>query len=318
MFTTCYMVEKNSGRLISPYRYYEWTRAVSDASPFSVSVVSAVVAEDLEGLFRGGNDILILTRSSLGQQPLVERIHFFEKDIEKGYPIKNLFANSVFVCDDYNGIDRLYVELNVIEIDTDTGERKATVRAFQSLAATAGAIFPAMIPYTFAASAAVGVAEKLVSALEKDTNVIKVPVSFYPGRQRKGYIPFQEGTYVVFAMPQNPEGIILDDSGLLRSEKDISDLSYVVFDVYTEKRISPEFVISQKLATLLTQLRDGKKYTAKRTIEFIEETIDGYSNFKKLERYLELKSKHDRSEQETRLMKRIEGINAIKPFIPKN
>ena len=318
MFRTYYLVEKDSGKLVSPYKYYDWTKPILAAKPFSASVVSTVVAEDLDGIFRGKNDILILTRSSLGQQPLIERIHFFEKEIDKGQPITNLFSNSAFVSDDYNGNDRLYLELNILEIDTDMGERKAANSAFQSLAATAGAVFPAIVPYAFATSAAVGLVEKLVSALEKDTNVIKIPISFYPGRQKKGYTPFQEGTYVVFAKPQKPDGIVLDDSGLLQSENDISDLSYAVFDVYTEKRVSPDFVISQKLATLLTQLRDGNKNTARNSIEFVEETLQGYSNFKKLERYIELKDKDSRSEEEDELMAEIKRINEIKPFMPSS
>jgi hypothetical protein len=317
MFNAYYLVEKDTGNLVSPFKYYEWTKPVVAARPFSATLVSAVVAEDLDGIFRGENDILITTRTSLGQQPLVERIHFFEKEIEKGQPITNLFSNSVFVSDDYNGNDRLYIELNIIEVDSDMGERKAATSAFQSLATTAGAVFPAIVPYALATSAAVGVVEKLMTALEKDKNVIKIPIALYPGRQRRGYTPLQEGTYVVFANPQNPEGIALGNSGLLQADKDISDLSYSVFDIYTEKRVSPAFVTSQKLATLLTQLRDGSKNSAKSSIAFVEETITGYSNFSKLERYMELKDKDSRSEEEDALMADIKGTEEIKPFIPE-
>lgn len=317
MFNTYYLVEKETGKLVSPYKYYDWTSPIPAAQPFSASVVSTVVAEDLDGVFRGKNDILILTRSSLGQQPLVERVHFFEKEIEKGQPITNLFSNNAFVSDDYNGNDRLWLELNIMEIDTDMGERKAATSAFQSLAATAGAVFPAIVPYAFATSSVVGLVEKLVSTLERDKNVIKIPVSFYPGKQRRGYTPFQEGAYVVFAKPQKADELRLDDSGLLQSDSDISDLSYAVFDVIAEKRVSPDFVIGQKLATLLTQIRDGNGNAAKGSIEFLTETLAAYSNFRKLERYLDLKDKEDRTDEENKLMDNIKDIEVLKPFIPE-
>lgn len=316
MFNTYYLVEKDTGNLVSPYKYYNWTKPIIAANQFSVTIVSTVVAEDLDGIFRGKNDILILSRSSLGQQPLVERIHFFEKEIETGKPITNLLSNSAYVSDDYNGSDRLYIELNVVEVDTDLGERKAAVSAFQSLATTAGAVFPAIIPYAYGSSAVVGVVNKLVTALEKDKNVIKIPISLHPGSAKRGYSPLQEGTYVVFAKPQDPTGIKLGDNGLLDSEQDISNLSYVAFDVYTENRVSPDFVVSQKLATLLTQLRDGSKISAKSSIEFVEDTIRGYSNYRKLERFLELKDKEDKTDEENELMNEIKEIDELKPFIP--
>lgn len=112
-------------------------------------MVAAVVAEDLDGIFRGKNDILVLSKTSMGEEPLVERIHFFEEEVPKGHPIKHMLAENLFIADDYNGIDKLWLEINVLEIDTNTGERKAAVKAFQSLAATAGAVFPAILPYAF-------------------------------------------------------------------------------------------------------------------------------------------------------------------------
>lgn len=318
MLHNFYLVEKGTGKLVSPFKRYEWTKPIEPARPFSVTSVTTVVAHDLDGILRGKNDILILTKSSLGQQPLVDRIHFFEKEVEKGEPIQNLFANSVYVCDDYNGDDRLWLELNVLEIDSDTGERKAAANSFHSLASTAGAVFPVALPYAMAASTGVKLVEKLVSAFEKDTEVVRIPISFYPGEPRRGYAPFQEGTYVAFAGPQQPDPFVLSEDGKLTSDRDISEISYTVFDIYEDIRVSPEFIRNQQIATLLTQLSGGNKNTTKSSLDFLTETLTGYSNYRKLERYIELSGKSERTDQENELMEEISKIDGLAAFLPTN
>ena len=153
MVDNIWLVLPKTTQLISPYELYDSSQRIPLASPFSVSLINAVISDDLDGLFRGDNDILLLSKSSLGSQPQVERVHYYEEGVAAGRPLKNLLANSVFVSEDYSG-QRLWLEMNVLEIDTDTGERKAAVQAFQGLASTAGAVFPAIAPYAFGASAA--------------------------------------------------------------------------------------------------------------------------------------------------------------------
>src|SRR5262245_22946024 len=102
MFDNVWLVLPESKDLVSPYELYEPSRVILTAQPFTVTMVTMVVAQDLDGFLRGKNDILILTRSSLGEQPFVEHIHFYEEEIPKGKPINNLFADTVFITDDYS------------------------------------------------------------------------------------------------------------------------------------------------------------------------------------------------------------------------
>ena len=278
-------------------------------------MINTVVAEDLDGWFRGNNDIMILAKSALGDKPKVERIVFYGEEIPKGEPLSNFYANSIFQTDDYDGESRLWLEVNILEIDTDLGERKAAISAFQSLASTAGAVFPVLLPYAMGASAGVGLVKKLVNALENNINVIKVPIAFYPGKIKRGYPPLQEGQYVVFANPQDPDNFKLSSNGLLEG-KNVEKISYAVFDIIEgEERVSPEVVKNQKIATLLTQLRSGNINTTKASIEFLDETLSAYSNYQKLERYLELKNKADRTDDEKAIMERIKKIDDLKPYL---
>ena len=317
MFETIYLMDPNNNALISPYTVKG--KRIGAAESFSVRLASVVVAEDLDGFLGGKNDVFVMTRSALGKRPRVERVHFYGEEIETGKPIRNLFANLVFVEEDYNPLERLWIELNVIEIDSDSGERKAAINAFQSMASTAGAVFPAIVPYSFAASAAIGLVERLVSALEKDDEVVKLPISLHGSAAMIGEMPLQVGTYIAFARPVNPAGLKLSQSGLLQGSA-AKGLSYVVFNVAGEKQISHTEITSQRIATLLTQLRDGNPQVAKSAIEFLGDTLTAYGNFGKLNRYLELKEKKaaDLTPPEKGVMDAIKKIPELKPFLPKN
>ncbi|MFQ5881514.1 MAG: hypothetical protein ACE5I9_03420 [Candidatus Methylomirabilales bacterium] len=316
MFDNVWLVLPRTKDLVSPYDLYSTSKPIEAAQPFTVSMATVVVAEDLDGILRGKNDVLVLSKSSLGAQPFVERVHFYGEEIPKGRPIRHMFAPSVFVTDDYSGTDHLWLELNVVEVDTDTGERKAAVSAFQSLSAMAGAVFPAIVPYLFAASKAAGVVNKLISALEDDEHVIKIQFSLHPGDPRPGNPPFQAGTYVAFGRPQDPAKYKLQSNGLLTIGNKPASVSYAVFNVAPEKRVNPDFVLTQKVATLLTQMK-GNPNTPKASIKFLNETLTGYSNFKKLGRYLDLKKKKNPTDKEKALMAEIAKIEGLKPFLPK-
>jgi len=314
-----WMIDPDTRGLVTPYQNHPKAEPIVGAKPFTVSVVSLVVAKDLDGFLRGKNDILVLTRASLGDQPRVERVHFYEEEVEKSKPIRNLFASLMYLSDDYSGTDRLWLELDVMEIDTDTGERKAAVQAFEAMAATAGAVFPAAIPYGMAASAVLKVAEKLVSALEDDEKVVRVPVAFHPGKARPGRAPFQSGTFVAFSREiAEPGKYVLKPDGTLTANGKAPDVSYIVFDVVPEAVPRPSFVTSQKVATLLTQLRDKNRNSMRSTVEFVTDTVEAYANFQKLNRYVELKQKgSDASQEELDLIKKIEAIDALRPFLPQ-
>ena len=94
-------------------------------------------------------------------------------------------------------------------------------------------------------------------------------------------------------------------------------VSYSVFTVIPEVRVSPEYVKNQRIATLLTQLKSNNENSAKGTLEFLSDTVSGYSNFRKLDRYLALSKKTDRTDEENELMQEIRSIEALKAYLPQ-
>lgn len=305
--------------LTSPYRLHDQSRILEPVEPFTISLVSCRIAEDLDGLGRGGNDILIVTKSAIGSHPPVERVHFYEKDIPAGQVLNNLFANNVLMVDDYSGHERLWLEINIIEVDTSDGERHAAVNALQSLAQTAGAAFPVLAPYAYPVSRVISAINKIFSRLEKNTEVIRAPISLYPPTQAsRGRAPLQVGVYVVFPEPQYGNAFKMDDSGVLWTTQDRqADITYATFAIAPGLSISVDHLRNQKLATLLTQIRADSHKSDRTTFDLLRDTLQDQQHFRMLQRYYDLMGRSHRTAAENRRLQEIvERYREIRPYLP--
>lgn len=307
-----------STKLIDPYEVRGADGPPLEAAEaVTVSLLSVVVAEDYEAFFRGNNDVLIATRSGVGSQPLVTRLHAFEPEIPVGQPIRHVYADTILATDDYDANSRMWVELNVIESDRHgREEREAIITRFQGLAQLAGAVFPAFLPYSFGAAAAAEVFGKLLDAIERDTPIISMPVSLYGVDAGRGRIRLRQGIYAAFSQPVDPSDYAVTTRGQLKPKDGAPSVSYLLFDVRKVTEQHRSIMDSQRAATLLTQLNEGNPNSAKAGIDFLISTLTGYSNFKKLERYLELSAKDELTGPEKALLKQIATNAALKGFIP--
>jgi hypothetical protein len=313
-------VNPTSRRLASAYEIQPYAKRIVAAQPFTVSLKSVMVADDLDGWPRGDNDLLLTTSSSLGEAPKVQRVHFYAEEIKPRTVLKSFFAETMFVCNDYSAADRLWLELKVVEIDTDTGERKALTNAFGKLAAVAGSVFPVAMPYAALASGVAGAIEKLISALEKNVSAIECPIALYPPDRPDAGMPLQTGMFVVFSQEVDGAEYQFEPGfAISRIDGRDVDVAYALFAVEAVKGVSPKWVISQKVATLLTQIDQGNDNSAAGTIDFLTDTLQQYSNFKDLRRYVDLKSKDPAklTEEEKQLMEQIAKRDELKPFLPK-
>lgn len=313
-------VDPTTKGLVSAYVIQPSAKQLVAAQPFTVSLKTVMVADDLDGWPRGDNDLLLTTSSSLGEAPKVQRVHFYAEEIKAKTVLKNFFAETIFICDDYSATDRLWLELKILEIDTDTGERKALTNAFSKIAAVAGSVFPVAMPYAALASGVAAAIDKLVSALEKNVSAIECPIALYPPDRPDAGMPLQTGTFVVFS--QEVDGTEYRfEPGLTVSRVDGNyvDVAYALFTVEAVKSVSPKWVISQKVATLLTQIEQGNENSAAGTIDFLTDTLQQYSNFKDLQRYADLKTKETAklTAEEIHLMEQIAKREELKPFLPK-
>jgi len=195
-----------------------------------------------------------------------------------------------------------------------------TPTLFNKLAAVAGSVFPVAMPYAALASGVATAIEKLISALEKNVSALECPIALYPPDRPDAGMPLQTGTFVVFS--QEVDGTEYQfEPGLTVKRVDGKevDVAYALFTVEAVKSVSPKWVISQKVATLLTQIEQGNDNSTAGSIDFLTDTLQQYSNFKDLERYAELGSKDPAklTEEEKQLMEQIAKRDELKPFLPK-
>jgi len=124
----------------------------------------------------------------------------------------------------------------------------------------------------------------------------------------------QTGHWICFSEPQN-EGLIIDSQlRISRDNNPFNESSYAVYSIRAEETEEPNWETNQKIATLLTELA-GKGNSGKAAINFLNETMDGYTKFKKLKRINELKTKDKRTREENDLLEKLKSDNSLKPFI---
>lgn len=313
-------INQKTKELTSAYDAKPYATALVSAQPFTVSLKSVMVANDLDGWPRGDNDLLLISQVSLGEAPKVKRVHYYAEEIKPHTVLKDFFGDVMYICDDYSGKERLWLEIRVLEIDTDTGERKVLTNAFSKLAVTAGSVFPVAMPYAALASGVAQATDKLLSALEKNQSAIEVPITLYPSDRPDAGMPLQTGLYGVFGQEVYGEDYQFEKNFTLsRKDGKPVNVAYALFLIEAIKSTSPSYILSQKVATLLTQIDQGNENCAAGALDFLSDTLHNYSNFKDLQRYEDLKSKTsaDLTEQEKQLMEQIAKREELKPFIPK-
>lgn len=276
MEDTVWFVPFNSehGQLQSIYQA-EQSSTVAIHDVFTVSLERLYLAHGhkqsfLDRMIHRGCDVLILTTSSLGNSTPIERVHYFEPrpDPSTSLEVTDLLSDQVYICPDYSGTDHLYVKLEMMVIDT--GDQQAAVmETLQTLASTAGAIFPSIMPYVSLTENIAHAIEGLIGISQPHsredlfTTLELRPPGSPSGKQ------LQYGRYVVFPKRTDDHDVqdidgtsysLLDNSQLAKHDgKSERNLSYVVLRV--DRANEPSFFdsnIQQQVASILTTLQKNQ------------------------------------------------------------
>ena len=291
----------NSAELEPSYQVYgAGGNRILAAQPFTIELRTVMVGPDLDRWPRGDNDVLISTTSKLGIEPKVDRVHSYREELAAQTTLGPFFGRTIYLCDDYDGKSTLWMELKVLEVDQDLGDRKELVNAFAQMVDAVGAIFPAALPYTATASILAKAGHNLIKIFEENKSVIECPMTFYgPGHVGT---PLQEGMYVAFSDEVDGTDFELELDFKLKWKAGAQwtgDLSYAVFTIERVQDYPSEYIISQRVAKLLTQLDRGNPKVIKSGFEFATETLRGYSVYKDLDRLKKLDKKSNRTLEET-------------------
>ncbi|MEB3211638.1 MAG: hypothetical protein VKL39_09785, partial [Leptolyngbyaceae bacterium] len=80
----------------------ETDQLIQDYQEFTISLESFCVSEQLDKKV-DGNDLLVRTWTTYGQEPPIEIVHFFEKNVPLGAVKDNLAVEHMFASESYSG-----------------------------------------------------------------------------------------------------------------------------------------------------------------------------------------------------------------------
>lgn len=306
--------------LISAYDPHPDVPVIAAAQPFTIALRSIRVEDNphspLYKFLHGDDDILVLSNAVLGTKPILQRVHYYAGELPLKTVVNNFMAETMYVCDDYSGKDHLWLEVQIVSVAADRQSRQALVGKFNALASESGSIFPAVMPYTLVADGVLKIVENFVSASAQNKNVLRCPVTFNPNGH--SYPLLRPGSYVVFPHEVKVQNYKLaDNEKLITASGGEAHVTYAVFVIDNGDAPLPEFVTSQRVATLLTQLDKNNQNANQASIQFATDTLTLYSSFKDLQRYNELKAKPTRSQDEQNIVDRLALRPDLQPFLPK-
>ncbi|NWJ98329.1 MAG: hypothetical protein HXX20_21460 [Chloroflexi bacterium] len=313
------------GQLNSPYHEDHSVPKIAAAQPFTVTLNTVWISGKpdqsmLHWLLHPNTDVVIKSTTVLGTHPEVQRIHYYQDSVPIHQTLTGFLAQTMFVCDDYSGNDNLALKLQVLMVD-DSSKQDGLVTSFSGLVNGSGAIFPAILPYTMIAVGLSKTVEQFIKGTDETKPLLECSINFKPAGH--GCPILREGTYVVFDREvEAGDYILIDNNRLVSSDgQDITiDATYAIFTIEIGNAPSPEFVVSQRVATLLTQLDKGGNDPSKTSIEFVTETLQLYSHFKDLQRYADLKAesaKRSLTVPEQALIERLGQREELQPFLPR-
>lgn len=262
------------------------------------------------------NDLFIATTHKTGDTAKVQRIHYYKENVPINRLYSNFFDSVIYSTVDFKS-DVFLLNIQVYDIDNRDKHQEVLSAIFEN-ANSIGVIFPALSPLTaMTFSVAKGIV-KLVDSLDKHEKIIDDNLRLDIADPGTGANVLQTGNFVYFNQPQQ-KGLKLDSTKRVvdAKGKPFTKCDYVVISIRDkETQEINEWENNQKAAKLMSQL-DGKGSGEKSSVEFLKSTLEGYNNFKKLQRVLELSSKQERSPQETALLTKLKQDKNLEPFLPQ-
>ena len=292
-------------------------RKIGKARPFIISLETTYLTQQLNGFLRSKHSFLILSRSSVGENPPVIRFHYYDASAPFNQLLNEFIADSLFWSDGYEGSEKISLEIDLVEVDTDAAERTETAKASRILSSIAGAAYPLLLPYLQTPSEVRAALDKIFASLENGRMVVRFPVTFYPCADAG--IPLREGRFVLFSNPVEGSQFYLDKKGqLYYKDKEPADIPGIVIQVKGVEKIPPRWIALEQGARLLTQLRKTGVNSAVNTMDYLEDMMSDGVNFRNLKRWERLleKNREDLTEDERRLMKRFGETPQIRRFKP--
>ncbi len=282
------------------------------AQPLTVRVRGFMLREDEDWHVRGDNDIAVVSTFQFGAEPPVQRLHYLQDGVSRGWHGAFFHDTVLSVRDLDAGI--LSLRVQIYDVDGISG---TVVEQVVDAASSVAVAFPQLARYAGGLAALAPSLLKLVDQLDQHDAIIDQRLKLELEAPGTGHPLLQPGYYVCFRN-EVEEGLYLEPELRVTTDEGGTEhlaCSYVVLEVARCFHEHYEWEIDQKVAKLVAEL-NGKGKSGKAAIEFLRDTISGYSKFRRLERAHALLARRDRTDSEERLLAELRSDKSLAPFLP--
>ena len=289
-----------------------------------VIVEGVWVRDDVDGMFKGENDIIVSTKFRAGNRPPLDKVHFLESNVPEKRWIPVPFHPEVFATRDFDpAMTDFALEVRVYDEDGLEEDDLAALTSAMSGSATAAAVaFPALAPYAAFASGAGSALARLVDTLDEHDKVVQGRILLGVNKPASsGYDLFQPGFLVCFARDVDASNLVLGQNRQVHTKSGhgapqrYEHLSYIVLRITRDGPSSPEMLTNQKMATLMAELELGRKGKSTQALKELAATFEAYAAMKRIERYEELTRKKELTREERELLDELGRDPGIRPYL---
>ncbi|MFE4106504.1 hypothetical protein ACFVKH_09465 [Almyronema epifaneia S1] len=297
---------------------------------FTVSLKSFYVYEGHER-DNSGNDLLVRSRVRYGDQPLTQVINFFEREVPPQTVKDNLEFEHIFARQDYAADARLWLELQIFEIDKGLDKNDEIFQGLNTIYAEFGGLFSALVPFASLAPALLHRIERLSDLRDQNKLILNSRLDLFAQAVSGGDAPLRCGAYVFFNQPV--EAIQYRLRGL-RLERSAPGQQHVpIMDDYAVIKIVPAIVRSltsseallsnQQLATVLSHLDPEAKpdaLTKRQHLQFLQNVIQDARKLEELDYFYALRTQQKFGKQLTSAQQErlFEIAHKLSQYIPQN
>ena len=297
------------------------------AQPVSVTVEGVWVRDDLDPLAAGANDLVVATRHRVGAGPIVDKLHFYAREVEEQRWVGDFFHPLVWGTGDLRPAEtgELTLELRVYDEDgLDSDEAAALESVIEAGAGAAAVAFPLFAPLAGLAAGLGRALAGLIERLDDHDRVlegrIRLAVDTPPDA---GWSLLQPGFLVCFAEELDASGLFLLPDRRVHVQRGsglrlFRDASYAVLRVARRAQLTPDLLLDQRAATLLSELEQGRRGGRAGPLVALRAPLAGAATLARLARLGELGARAGGAPltvDEERLLTELRADPALQPYL---
>lgn len=286
------------------------TEVFADAQPLTVRLRGVMIQEQRDRFLRGDNDLMVVTKSQFGNEPPIQRLHFMGKEAGTGWH-GDFFHDVVLSLRDLTD-ERLKLMVQVYDLDGVPDDLVESVSTFAS--ETTAVLFPHLAPYAGLVGMSAESLLDLVDNIDDHDRILDERVTLELADPGTGHDLLQPGYFVCLDDPIDGEPVLDRDFRVTTAGEGTYGGSYAVFEVAREHLEGRQWEVDQKAAKLMAEL-NGKGQSEKASVDFLRDTLDIYTKFKKLRRANELQSKESLTSAEENLLNDLKANEALAPYL---